>query len=462
MKRMFCGLGSGLGYISVALLTYPLALSSADVLTQRNDNLRSGLNLAETVLTPASVRMPGAFGKLYFRILDANAYAQPLYVTGLEIRKQSHNVIIVATENNTIYAFEDDPQNKNPQQPPLWKAQLSPSIPAEELSQDLGKGVGGCDNLTTQIGITGTPVIDRPNYVLYVVAKTKSAGQYEQMLYALELRTGEVLRKIAVQGSVVGRGVGSDASGRIVFRPAIQLNRPGLLFDHGRLYVAFGSHCDVGDFHGWLFAYKPTTFELADVFVTTPTTVGEYNGQGGIWQSGTGPAADEAGNVYISVGNGGYDPSAGDYGDSVLKLRLQNEKFSVTGWFSPTNQEVLKIQDADLGSAGPLLVPGTGLLATAGKEGKLYLLDREAMKGAVSALQEIPVTPGPHYFGRATDYGAVRYWNIHGTPLSHQTAAGRLLYVCGEEDPVRAFRLVATNVAGPFRVESAIPFASSD
>lgn len=448
-------------FVSVLFLAFPSPRSGADVLTQRNDNSRSGLNLTEFTLTPSSLKSPGSFGKLYFRLLDANAYAQPLYVSGLETQQGKRDVIFVATENNTVYAFEDNPNDKNINSTPLWHTNLCRGIAAEELAHDLGGEPGDFGNLTTQIGITGTPVIDRADEVLYVAAKTKSNGRYLQLLYGLDIRTGAVLRKITIEGSAAGHGIAS-VNGRIAFQPAVQLNRPALLLDHGTLYVAFGSHGDVGDFHGWVFAYNPTNFKLKDVFNTTPNTVGKYNGEGGIWQSGCGPSADEAGNVYISMGNGGSDGTLGDYGDSVVKLMLRRGKFSVVGYFTPTNEVILKIQDGDFGSTAPLLLPGTTLLAIATKEGKIYLLDRTTMKGATRALQEVQVAPGPHYFGPATDYGAVRYWHIHGTPLVYQTDAGRFLYVCGEEAPVRAFRLAATNSNGLLRIEPTVAVATSD
>jgi hypothetical protein len=448
--------------VHIALLISSFKLFGADVLTQRNDNFRSGLNLAETNLTPAILKSPGLFQKLYFRILDANAYAQPLYVSDLEIHGEKHNLIIAATENNTVCAFEDEPNEKNPHHAPLWRTNFGSSIPTAELSQDIGDGPAGYTDLTTVVGITGTPVIDRSKNVLYAVAKSKSSNHYFHTLYALDLRTGAVLRKTLIQGSAPGKGIASNASGRIVFQAALQINRPALLLDHDRLYIAFGGHGDVGDFHGWLFAYNAADFTLLDVFVTTPNSVGKYNGQGAIWQSGAGPAADAAGNIYVTVGNGGYDATSGDFGDSVLKLELPHTKFSVVGWFTPTNENILKIQDADLGAGGPLLVAGTELLVTAGKEGKLYLLDRSAMRGATPALQEFQVTPGPYYFGPATNYGAVRYWNIHGTPLEFQTTEDRFIYVCGEEDPIRAFRLATASSNGTAQLEPARSFATSD
>ena len=342
--------------IPIALLMSGFKLFGADVLTQRNDNFRSGLNLAETNLTPALLQSPGLFHKLYSRILDADSYAQPLYVSDLEMNGKKHNLIFVATENNTVYAFEDDPRARSPHQAPWWKTNLGPSIPTVELSQDIGDGPAGYTDLTTVIGLTGTPVIDRSNNVLYVVVKSKSSQGYAHTLYALDIRTGQVVQKVLVQGSVPGKGIGSDASGRIVFQPAFQINRPALLLDHDRVYIAFGGHGDVGEFHGWLFAYEAADLKLIDIFVTTPNTVGKNNGQGSIWQSGAGPAADAAGNIYLTVGNGGYDAKLKDFGDSILKLQLVNDKFSMVGWFTPTNEEVLKIQDADLGSAGPVLL----------------------------------------------------------------------------------------------------------
>jgi hypothetical protein len=434
---------------------------AADVLTQRNDNFRSGLNLSETKLTPAAVKSPGAFGKLYSRHLDANAYAQPLYVSHLDINGKKRNVIFVATEHNSVYAFEDFPGDPNPNRPPLWQRNLGPSIPTTTLDEDFHDDPPGCTDLTTEIGITSTPVIDRARNLIYVEAKTKSHGQYAHTLFALDLRTGEIVHQTPIQATVVGRGIGSE-DGKITFQPAIQHNRPGLLLDHGRIYIAFASHCDTGDFHGWLFAYDAADLKLIDVFITTPNTTGKYNGEGGIWQSGAGPSADEQGNVYVEVANGGYDPNVMDFGNSVLKLALVEGKFKLRGWFTPTDEEVLKIQDCDLGSCAPLVIPGTDLLIAAGKEGIMYLLDRAAMNGQVAALQEIQVTPGPYYFGPATNYGSVRYWNLHGMALQYQTPAGRFFYICGEEDPIRVFRLMATNLPGGFRFDPPAPYATSD
>jgi hypothetical protein len=380
----------------------------------------------------------------------------------LEIRGRKHSVIFVATESNTVCAFEDDPSDTNQRAAPLWQTNLGPCVPTEELSQDIGDPPSGCTDLTTVIGITGTPVIDRSNNVLYVVAKTKSSNQYANTLYALDIRSGEIMRKTLIEGSVAGKGVGSDASGRIQFQQACQINRPALLLDHDRLYVAIGGHCDVGNFHGWVFAYNPADFKLIDIFLTTPNTVGKNNGQGAIWMSGAGPAADEDGNIYVTVSNGGYDAASGDYGDSLVKLQMRDDKFSVAGWFTPTNEAILKLQDADFGSAGPLLVPGTQLLSTGSKEGKIYLMDRSAMKGATLPLQEFQVTPGPYYFGPATDYGAIRYWNIHGTPVQFQTAHDRFFYICGEEEPIRAYRLATATVDGKPRLEPESSFATSD
>ncbi|MGO8696881.1 MAG: hypothetical protein ACLQVY_04090 [Limisphaerales bacterium] len=449
-------------YISVLLFFGSLKLFGVDVLTQRNDHLRSSLNSEETNLTPAAVKLPGAFHKLYTRLLDANVYAQPLYVSDLEIGGKKRNVIFVATENNTVCGIEDDPREKNPRQAALWQRNLGPSIPTEELSADIGDPPSGWTDLTTIVGITGTPVIDRANNVLYVVAKTKSDNKYANTLYALDIRSGEIARKTVVEGSAPGKGIGSDASGRIVFQPVFQINRPALLLDHDRLYVAFGGQGDAGLVHGWLFAYNPSDLKLIDVFITTPNTVGKNNGQGALWMSGTGPAADEEGNIYISVANGGCDAQLGDYGDSLVKLQFQNDKFSAVGWFTPTNEAILKLQDADFGSAGPLLVAGTPLLSTASKEGKMYLFDRSALKGRSPALQEFQVTPGPYYFGPATDYGAIRYWNIHGTPVEFQTAHDRFFYICGEEDPVRAYRLATATADGKPRLEPESSFATSD
>jgi hypothetical protein len=216
---------------------------------------------------------------------------------------------------------------------------------------------------------------------LYVVAKSleELAHHYSFRLHVLRLADGKPARPpVAVEGTVNGTGKGS-VNGRIEFNSKIQLNRPGLVLHNNVVYIAFGSHCDRGVFHGWLFAYDAATLAKIDVFITTPNTKGKDEGEAGIWQSGQAPAVDENSNVYFATGDGGNNKST-DFGNSVVKVKLENGQINVKDWFTPQNEAVLKAKDVDLGSSvGPVLLPNSQVLLAAGKEGRLYLIDGNDM-----------------------------------------------------------------------------------
>jgi hypothetical protein len=432
----------------VAWASATSASGQTNVVTQHNDIGRTGANLSETTLTTSNVG-PATFGKLFSREVDGNIYAQPLYLSKVTLTVPGagagvHSIVIIATEHNSVYAFDAVDMNTDPRTPPLWgPVTLGPSVPSDVLSADITKTGRrtSCKDLTTEVGITSTPAIgfqdNAPKY-LYVVAKSKENGQYFYRLHLLDLTSGAILKSAVITGQVTGKGGGSDANGVIAFQPRYQLNRPGLLLVDGVLYLAFGGHCDQGPYHGWLFAYKADDLSQLAVYNTTS------NGQeGAIWQSGQGPACDAEGNIYVVTGNGSSDGQA-SFSDSVLKLKLDsvNRTFNLVDWFTPYNQADLRGQDLDLGSGGPLLVPNSNLVIAGGKEGKLYLIDRSNM-GHIGKfndsqiVQSVQVTRNPVPFSK----GRYRFFNIHGSPVYWQGPSARWVYINGEEDYVKAYAL---------------------
>lgn len=349
------------------------AAGFAGVLTYHNDEARIGANVHESILTPSNVNAAD-FGKLFTVPVDGDVYAQPLYLPKVNIPSQgTHNVIYAATENNSIYAIDaDDPKGLV-----LWHAQLGPSLGFNDLP------VGTCTVIVPRVGITGTPVIDSSTNTLYVVSRIFDHAKHEYKLHALDVSTGKERpgSPVLLSASVPGKGDGS-ANGKISFDPTLQLQRPGLALFGGKLYIAFGSTCDLGNYHGWILAYDAVTLTQTGAYVTTPNA-----SRGGIWQSGAAPAVGSDGSVYVVTGDGTFNALTGgsDYGDSFLKLTLDpGGRWRVLDYFTPFDQERLDTLNDDLGSSGAVLLPDqTGphphLLLSAAKNGTIYLLDRDAM-----------------------------------------------------------------------------------
>jgi len=247
--------------------------------------------LNESVLTPANVNTT-TFGLLFSVPVDGQIYAQPLYVSGLNIGGTVHNTVFVATEHDSVYAFDADTPS-----PPLW--QTSFMSPAAGITTVSSADVN-CTVITPEIGITSTPVIDPNSGTLYVVAATKENGTFFHRVHALDVMTGtDKVPPVVIQGNVPGTG---DGSANVSFVSLQHLQRAALLLSNGALYIAFASYCDLTPYHGWVFAYDAQTLAQVGIFNDTP------NGQrGGIWQSGGGPAADANGNVYVMTGNGTFD-----------------------------------------------------------------------------------------------------------------------------------------------------------
>jgi hypothetical protein len=340
------------------------------VFTQHNDIGRTGQNLNETFLTPAKVSSalnPGGFGKKFSQAVDGFIYAQPLYVPQVTISGTKHNVVYVATENDSVYAFDADASMGA-----LWHANLvdaahGAGTGAAPVSSGNGGPVDiGCGDLVPQLGITSTPVIDPSTGTMYVEAKSKEAGIFVHRLHAIDITTGNEKAPGPVEISANGFN-------------ALQHNgRPGLLLLNGIVYAAYASQCDGTPYHGWVFAYDAATFSQKAVFNESP------NGRmGGFWMSGAGIAADSNANIFIASGNGDFTPPA-DLGDTILKLLYDGTELSVQDSFTPFDQSNLDGGDVDLGSGGVLLLPDQAgahphELVQAGKEGTIYLVDRDQM-----------------------------------------------------------------------------------
>ena len=394
------------------------------VLTNRNDNGRTGQNLKETILTPANVNA-ATFGKLFSYPVDGYVYAQPLYVSNLTIAgRGARNVVFVATQHNSVYAFDADDSSIGA----LWQrsfidaANGVTTVPAEDV---------GSDDILPEIGITSTPVIDPESGTIYIVAKTKEIGDgnlhYVQRLHALDIATGAEkfggpatiadtilvgdASYLYVSGpSVPGTGDGSDDGSTVLFNALRQMNRPALLLLNGVVYSSWGSHGDLRPTHGWMLGHDAHTLALVDVFNTTAN-----GGLGSIWMSGAGPSADAAGNIYVSTGNGTFaltGESSPGYGNSVLKIATAGG-LHVIDSFTPWNQDTLSDLDKDLGSGGVMLIPDQPgahphMMITGGKSGAIYLIDRDHLGGfqscgpecddvvAVGAIN--PVFSTPAYF----------------------------------------------------------------
>ena len=386
--------------------------AQVNVTTQHNDTMRTGQNLSETVLTPSDVNVDG-FGKLFSHFVSGQVYAQPLYLSNVSIPNQgTHNVIYVATEEDQIYAFDAD-SNQGSDAKALWERSFT--NPARGITP-VPSSDEGCGDLTPWIGITGTPVIDPTTNTMYVVVSTKENGAYYQRLHALDVTTGQ--EKFG--GPVSIRAL----RGPMVFNAQYEGQRAGLLLENGSVYIAWGSHCDITPYAGWLMAYSASTLQQQAVFPTN----NNYN-LGGIWMAGSGVAADTDGNIFVATGNGKFTGGQ-DFGDSILKLDPSGNTFAVADFFTPANQSYLASNDLDLGSGGVMLLPDQPgshpyLLVQSGKEGTIYIVDRTNMgkynANSNSNLQTL-------YYAVGGMWSMPAYWNGY-------------VYVWGEFDVIKAYSL---------------------
>jgi hypothetical protein len=405
--------------------------TGTDVLTYKNDLLRSGGNTTESVLTTANVNAT-TFGLLRNLPVDGKVDAQPLYLSKLTVAGASHNVVYIATENDSVYAFDADSGTA------LWMVSLTA---AGETTSD----THSCNQVTPQIGVTSTPVIDRSagaHGTLFAVAMTKdTAGNYHQRLHALDVTTGAELT-----------GSPKDITASYMttsFAPGQYEERAALLLANGTVYTSWTSHCDEGPYGGWVMAYSESSLAQTGVLNLALGASGSgFSSQGpAIWMSGGGPAADAAGNVYVLTGNGRFEttldangfPSGGDYGNSFVKISASGGVLGVADYFALKNGVAESAGDQDLGSGGIMLLPDlTDANATvrhlavgAGKDGNLYVVSRDSLgKFSASAnniWQELDsALPGGIWSTPAYFNGAVYYGTSGGTLKSFAISSAQL------------------------------------
>ena len=438
-----------LGVSSLLLAAAPALAGPipVNVVTYHNDDARTGQYRYETQLTHATVSA-AAFGKRFASAIDGQVYAQPLYMAGVPMKgKGRHNVVFVATEHDSVYAFDADTGAT------LWQTSfLTTTLPDTTVSTVPYKELPGqCTQITPELGITATPALDPTAGTLYVVAMTKEQNaaelparvNYFQRLHALDITTGaeRANSPVEIEATVNGTGNGGTQD---IFVPLDYKERPGLVLSGGLVYTFWSSHCDVEPYQGWVMSYDAITLAQKSVYDVTA------NGQeASFWDGGAAPGLDAAGNLYLGAGNGTFDvqnadgsPNASgvDIGESFIRLSTANGVLSAADWFTPYNKDYLNDHDLDTGSAGVVLydVGGNHLLTSAGKEGRIYVLNRDNLGH---------YTPG-------ADTGAVQTISpgaagissgLFGCPAFFDSSAhGPTLYFAAVGDHPKAFVLDAT------------------
>ncbi|MEO7718267.1 MAG: pyrrolo-quinoline quinone [Capsulimonas sp.] len=396
--------------------------SQVSVLTHHNDNLRTGTNSGEKILSTKNVNV-NTFGKIFTRSVDGQIYAQPLYVPKVSIPDHGkHNVVYVATMHDSVYAFDaDDPAASEP----LWHVNLGTPRPS-----GFDTRYGPLRDIRGEIGILPTPVIDPKTKTIYVAAYTQDGapGPYHWKLHALDITTGseKFSGPIEIGATIPGTGDG-NVGGVLTFNPTLQNLRPALTLAAGVVYVASASFADTNPYHGWVIGYDASSLAQVSVFNTSPD-----GDEAGLWMAGEGMTVGSDGNLYCLTGNGASTIRSGgaSYGEAFVKL---SPKLLPLDYFMPSNADALNAGDTDLGAAGVLAIPGKKLVISGGKEGILYLLNTNKMgkynAGGDDVVQE----------WQAINTSQSGSHHVHGTPIYYSGASGAHLYVWGENDYLRAF-----------------------
>ena len=382
------------------------------VTTFHNDNSRTGSNTHETILTPTNVNVSQFGLKINFQV-KGQVYAQPLYVPSLSIGGTTHNTLFIVTQHDQAYAFDVDSGQQ------LWHADfLVSSSLNHQITSVSSTDAENCTDINPEIGISSTPVIDLNTNTMYLVTKTKETNvnfktsNFYQTIHALDIRNGvDRIPPRRITASAPGNGRGSFG-GIIPYDPLVEGQRSALLLANGQVYVSAASHCDRGNYHGWMLAYDAAGLSNTAVYLDTP------NGyDGGFWASG--PAADANGAIYAATGNGDFngDSSGTDFGDSVLRLSWADTGFTLVDYFTPWNQATLDATDKDQGSADVVLLPDQPgsphphLLLQVGKTGDILLIARDNMghfnfrvPDFRQIVQNIPAAIGGFW-------GAPAFWN---------------------------------------------------
>lgn len=395
------------------------------VLTHHNDNTRTGTNLRERVLSPKTVSK-STFGLRFSRAVEGYIYGQPLFVPKLAIGGKTRDVVFVATEHDDAYAFDAEDASVGE---PLWHVSFGPSIPSTDFDADQGTPYR---DIIPELGVTSTPVIDLARSTIYFFAQSKENGAYFNRLHALDLATGAERANSPVVISVSAPGTGQASDGGVVtIPPKFILQRPALAVDRDVLWIVGGGHGDFGPYHGWVMAFDQASLAPLGTMMTTPD-----GWAGGIWMAGNGPAIDENGDVYVESGNGTWDATTSppNLPEAFLRVRLErgaSSRLSLVDWFSPFDHQKLDDDDLDLGSTGPILIPGTKLVVGGGKAGKLYVLDRDKM-GHVGVSDDSQIVQS---FDAVTN-------ELFAGPVYWAGPSGKRMYVLASMNPIRAFRFL--------------------
>ncbi|MGZ7077254.1 MAG: hypothetical protein ACXVJL_14745 [Candidatus Angelobacter sp.] len=418
--------------------------NSVNVPTWHMDNGRSGLNSNETQLTPANVNASG-FGKLFSYRVDGYAYAQPLYISNLRINGASHNVVFVATEMASVYAFDADNFGDGS---PLWKTSL---LQAGEVPQPAG-------NPRPVQGLTSTPVIDPVSGTMYLVSAQEAGSVFSFRLHAIDITTGQERAGSPVTIHASVPGTNSQAVNGVISLSNSCLQRTALLLSRGTLFFGF-SACPTG----WLLSYDAASLQQIAVLNMSPNVdgYGFFGGAGGVWMGGGGPAADDQGNVYVSTGNGFYDGGP-EWGDSILKVDAQ---LHVNDHFTPFDWSFLQCRDLDVSAGGIMLVPGQSQLVAGGKAGKMYLVNLANMgqvqPNDAGAAQTLFFSPGATSKTCVTNHGQTVTGGMGKTSF-YGTAAwfNGSLFVGNDPGPVKQFSLSSGHLtAGAATAEAISPFS---
>jgi hypothetical protein len=417
----------------------PVAYATEAVLTYHYDNGRTGWNSNETTLTPTNVASSSFQPQMVVQ-LDDQVDAQPLVVPGLTTvggnSTQGHDIVYVATENNTVYAID--------------------SVTGVILAQrNLGAPVPmplNCNLNGPNVGIMGTPVIvqgqargNQTPSTMYLVTYTVESGADVYRIHALDITTlDDVVPSVVVSASHQL----SDGS-LFTFNAASQRQRPGLLAANGNIYVGFGSHCDFsngGLSRGWILGWQQNTLTplAANVLPNTLSTSPGTTFLTSVWMSGYGLAADSQGYVYAATANS--DQNAPTYSttsnlaNSVIKLTP--DLSTIVSFFTPYWEALLDQVDGDLGAGGVMVVPPQpgpipNLLVAGGKDGTMFLLNATSLGGFTAggpdnAVTEVPIGGcwcGPSYFSQSSGGVIVASGNIQITLWSITQSGSQAPYL---------------------------------
>ena len=446
----FTGTSGSLTHSAPLALTVQAAASTTnapDVTTYHDDIARDGLNAQETILTLANVNST-QFGKIGFDTVDGLVDAEPLYLANVTIGGKLHNVLYVATEHDSVYAFDADTGAQ------IWKTSI---LGSGETTSD----TRSCGQVTPEIGITATPVIDRnqgTNGTLFAVGMSKDAGGiYHQRIHALEITTGAETGSSPTEIVATYPGAGDGSSnGNVTFSAGQYKDRAALLLLNGNIYLSFSSHCDIRPYTGWVMAYSESMLQQTQVLNLTPN-----GNEGSLWMAGDGIAADNSGNLYFLDANGSFDitfdangfPSRGDFGNAIIKLSTGG-KLAVADYFETFNTVMESDEDEDLGSGGEILLPDMKdaggatrhLVVGAGKDRNIYLADRDNM-GKFNA--NMPVDS--NIYQEVT--GA-----LAGQVFSTPAFFNGVLYYGAVGDELRAFPMTNAKLAAAASNQSAVAF----